>query len=284
MPAPWVVLHGDIDQVCNPSTIAEFVGRTGNAELVRLPHVGHGFSVARNWLPQFLAAFDGLTADSLVTPPPAGDVAGLPLVEVPATGEGAGGVAGETFAVIISGDGGWASIDRSLAEALSPRGIPVVGLDALRYFWTRRTPDGAAHDLTRIVDHYIAKWHRQRVLLIGYSLGADVLPFLATRLPPALQDRTALVALVGPSHRTDFAFHVTEWLPGGARNAPYAVLPEVERLTGFRVLCLYGGDDTDTICPTLDRKRFDVVELPGGHHFNGDYARIADMILRAAKQ
>jgi type IV secretory pathway VirJ component len=284
--APWVVLHGDIDEVCSPGAVAEFVGQTGNAELVRLPHVGHGFSVARNWMPQFLAAFDRLTAESLPPPPAAGgDVAGLPLIEVPAmgAGAGAGAGAGETFAVIISGDGGWASIDRSLAEALAPRGIPVVGLDALRYFWTRRTPDGAADDLARIMDHYMDKWQRQRVLLIGYSLGADVLPFLAARLPPALKDRTVLVALVGPSHRTDFEFHVTEWLPGGAGTAPYAVLPAVEQLTGLKVLCLYGGDDADTICPALDRKRFDVVELPGGHHFNGDYARLADIILRAAR-
>jgi type IV secretory pathway VirJ component len=277
LPAPWVALHGDIDQVCSPDTIAKFVAQTGNAELVALPHVGHGFSVRRNWMPQFQAAFARLAVAPPPPPPLVGDVADLPLVEVPAAGSG------ETFAVIISGDGGWAGIDRSLAEALAPRGIPVVGLDALRYFWTRRTPDGAARDLARIVEHYQAAWQKRRVLLIGYSLGADVLPFLATRLPPALMERTAAIALLGPGHHTAFEFHVTEWLPGGAHNAPYAVLPEVQKLTGTKILCLYGADDTDTICPALDPKAFEVVELPGGHHFGGDYARLATIILQAAR-
>jgi type IV secretory pathway VirJ component len=277
LPAPWIALHGDIDQVCGPDAIARFVAQTGNAELVRLPHVGHGFSVQRNWLPQFQAALARLSAAAPPPPPLVGDVADLPLVEVPAAG------AGETFAVIISGDGGWAGIDRSLAEALAPRGVPVVGLDALRYFWTRRTPDGAARDLARIVDHYLAVWQKRRVLLIGYSLGADVLPFLASRLPPALTERTALIALVGPGHRVDFEFRVTQWLPGGAHNLPYAVLPEVQKLVGSKVLCLYGADETDTICPLLDPKTFEVAQLPGGHHFGGDYARLAAIILQAAR-
>ncbi len=275
--APWIVLHGDIDQVCSPDTVLRFVAQTGDAELVRLPHVGHGFGVVRNWMPQLQAAFARLAKAVPPTPPVVGDVADLPLVEVPAAG------AGETFAVIISGDGGWAGIDRSLAEALAPRGVPVVGLDALRYFWTRRTPDGAARDLARIVEHYRTAWQKQRVLLIGYSLGADVLPFLASRLPPALTARTVAIVLLGPGHSTDFEFRVTEWLPGGTRNAPYAVLPEVRKLVGRKVLCLYGADETDTICPSLDPRAFKVVKLPGGHHFGGDYARLASVILQAAR-
>jgi type IV secretory pathway VirJ component len=42
--------------------------------------------------------------------------------------------------VLISGDGGWASIDKGIAKALVARGVPVAGLDSLRYFWSERTP------------------------------------------------------------------------------------------------------------------------------------------------
>src|SRR4029450_13214563 len=95
-------------------------------------------------------------------PPAAPDFADLPLVELPASG-----APGDTIAVILSGDGGWANIDRDLGEQLAARGIGVVGLNSLRYFWTRRTPDGAASDLTRILRHYLASWHARRVLLLG---------------------------------------------------------------------------------------------------------------------
>ena len=44
-------------------------------------------------------------------------------------------------------------------------------------------------------------WHlarrKQRVLLVGYSFGADVLPFVVNRLPPDLRDRVASVSLLG---------------------------------------------------------------------------------------
>ena len=48
------------------------------------------------------------------------------------------------------------------------------------------------------------------------------------------------------------------------------------------VLCIYGDDESDSLCPKLDPKKFDVVKLKGGHHFDGDYAGLARQILAAA--
>ena len=72
-----------------------------------------------------------------------------------------------------------------MAAALSAKGIPVVGLDSLRYFWTARTPEGLAADTDRMIRYYLAHFGKKRVLLIGYSQGADVLPFAVNRLPAA---------------------------------------------------------------------------------------------------
>jgi type IV secretory pathway VirJ component len=271
---PWVALHGAIDQVCAPDTVAAFVRNTGNAEIVRLPEVGHGFGVVRNWMPQFRAAYARLIEQPIPeTPVASTGLPGLPLVEVPATG------GGDTLAVIVSGDGGWAGIDRSLAEVLARQGIPVVGIDALRYFWSRRTPDGASRDLARVIEHYLARWNKRRLIVIGYSFGADVLPFMVTRLPTDVRARIALVALISPQRYADFEFHMTDWLPTGGRKTPYAILPEVRRLAGTSLLCLYGADEHGTICPALDTTRFDVRMMPGGHHFGGEYERLAAVIL-----
>ncbi len=49
---------------------------------------------------------------------------------------------GPTFAVILSGDGGWAGLDKKVAAALAAQGIDVVGIDSLRYFWSERTRRG----------------------------------------------------------------------------------------------------------------------------------------------
>jgi type IV secretory pathway VirJ component len=74
----------------------------------------------------------------------------LPLGDVARQGTGS-----DTFAVIISGDGGWAGIDRDIAGALSRKGMDVVGLNSLQYFWTRRTPEEASRDMDRILRHYL---------------------------------------------------------------------------------------------------------------------------------
>lgn len=272
---PWIVLQGTIDKVCNPQRTIDYMRRVANGKTVVLPRVGHGYSVQRHWVPQFRAAVKELFGAS---PPPGvrltESVAGLPLVEVGGPG------AGDTLAVLLSGDGGWASLDRQVGIALAARGLPVIGLDSLRYFWTKRTPDGAALDLARLLRHYLDLWHKRRVVVIGYSFGADVLPFMIHRLPDDLQRRLLLAALISPSPKVSFEFHVTDWLPGSGGR--YEVAPEVEKLGALHTLCFYGAEEDDSICPRLPKGSVSVVRAEGGHHLGGNYAEIAERILRAA--
>ncbi|HEY2395214.1 MAG TPA: hypothetical protein VGH81_04415 [Rudaea sp.] len=51
--SPWIVLQGDIDQVCNPPATETFVKQVERGRVVMLPKVGHGYSVPRNWMPQY---------------------------------------------------------------------------------------------------------------------------------------------------------------------------------------------------------------------------------------
>ncbi len=197
---------------------------------------------------------------------------------MPPTAGAAG--ANDRLAVIISGDGGWAGIDREVGGALAARGIPVVGLNSLKYFWQEKPPDVIGRDLERILGHYLAVWHKQRVLLIGYSLGADVLPFMFNRLSPPLQKQVELIALLGPSKLASFEFHVTQWVGGGS-NTDRPVLPEVQKLRGRApVLCLYGKEEEDSICPGLSPALGKSIGFAGAHHFGGDYGALADRILK----
>jgi type IV secretory pathway VirJ component len=298
--APFVALQGTADETCLPAETERYVQQVKNGEIVLLPKVGHGFSVQARWMPQFKEAFQKMTgpaerpaaqpaaarhgtaggAAAAAAPPAAGapPVAGLPLVEVPARGHG--GADAQRLAVIVSGDGGWAGIDREVGGALAARGIPVVGLNSLSYFWRSRTPDEIARDLARILEHYFAAWGKQRAILVGYSMGADVLPFMVDRLPEALRDRVDLVALLGPEKMASFEFHVTQWLGGGsASDRP--VMPEIRKLAGRpRLLCLYGEKESDSICPGLDPALGRSVGFAGSHHFGGNYDALAERILQ----
>jgi type IV secretory pathway VirJ component len=186
------------------------------------------------------------------------------------------------LAVIASGDGGWADLDESVAVGLAARGVPVVGWNSLRYYWTPRTPDGAAADLARILAHYLTAWGKRRALLVGYSFGADVLPFLAARLPAGLQARVAGVALLGLSKAASFEFHVAGWL-GREVGPQWPTVPEVKRIAALHVTCVTGSDETGSACHELAHGGARVVELSGGHHFGGDYARLVQVLLEGAR-
>lgn len=275
---PWIAFQGSADQVCNAQATAAYVRQVKNGELVLLPRVGHGFALQKNWMPQFKKAFAKLAAPkaSEVSRAP-GTLTDLPLVEVSAARPGSG-----LMAVFYSGDGGWAGLDQEVSRGLAEHGVPVIGLNTLRYFWTARTPDSAARDLERILRHYLEPLKKERIVLIGYSLGADVLPFLVNRLPEDLSRRVAQVVLVGPSSRVDFEFHLSDWL-GGAPGKGFPVLPEVRKMKGENCLCLYGTEETDSICPELHQAGARVAALGGAHHFGGNYPAIVKEIVNALK-
>jgi len=275
LPTPWIVLQGEIDRVCSNEETRSFVRAIPEANFVLLPHGEQGFSAEGNWLPEFKKAYGRLMDEEETTSAASGALDDLPLVEVPAHGNRS-----DLFAVIISGDGGWAGLDREVGESLAQRGIPVVGLNSLQYFWTRRTPDGASEDLTRILRHYQHAWNKNHVLLIGYSLGADVLPFMANRLPSDLLDQVRGIVLLGPGRKTEFEFHLTEWLGGSGARTAKPVLPEVEKLRGRKVICMYGAEETASLCPLLGPGLAKVTPIAGGHHFGGQYGAISEIILQ----
>ncbi|OGD20983.1 MAG: hypothetical protein A2W03_07715 [Candidatus Aminicenantes bacterium RBG_16_63_16] len=193
---PWVVLQGAADQVCDPSSTESYVRRVRQAEIILLPKVGHGFAVQRNWMPQFREAFSRIFRMEIPSPEiPVKSLSDLPLIEVPAKK-----TAGDLLAVHLTGDGGWGVTDKGLSAELAEQGIPVVALNSLKYFWNRRTPESASQDLARILSRYILAWGKARVMLVGYSLGADVLPFMYNRLPDDLRQRVVSVVLLGPAH------------------------------------------------------------------------------------
>jgi type IV secretory pathway VirJ component len=273
---PWIAFQGQKDQVCNPHAADEFAAQVANGEIVRLPLVGHGFSVERNWMPQFREAYAKLTArvEAPAQRPP--DISDLPVQEVHAAGTS------EEFALLLTGDGGWAGLDQELAARLAASGVPTVALNSLKYFWTERSPDETARDVARMLRHYFAAWNKQRVLLVGYSFGADVLPFVVNRLPPDLRQKVVSVSLLGIDANASFEVRVADWV--GADNGGPATRPELAAVTKLPVLCIYGEGESDSICPGLPAAGAVSREQIGkGHHFSGEYDTLAERILAFAR-
>jgi type IV secretory pathway VirJ component len=183
-------------------------------------------------------------------------------------------------AVIYSGDGGWAQIDRDLGKFLVAQGIPVIGLDTLQYFWREKAPAAAAADLRRILEAADGLYPGRKVLLIGYSYGAEVMPFLVNRLPPPLGERIEALFLLNPGLQVEFEVHFTDWLNLSVLAGGRPILPEARALQVPRKICIFGEDESEVVlCPKLPQPAFTVMTLPGGHHFGGDYESLGRLML-----
>jgi type IV secretory pathway VirJ component len=207
-----------------------------------------------------------------------GGVERFPLVELPARRAG-----GHTLALVLSGDGNWAPMISGLARTLADQGISVVGVRSATYLCRGRGPDEVAADLERVLRTYLARWGRQRIVVVGYSRGADMAPFLASRLPPDLRARLRLVALLSPAEKAALEFHWIDLLRSVSRPHDIPLLPEVRRLAGTPVLCVYGRTEEGALCPVAPRGLMKVVARPGGHATT-NHALLASLILSALRE
>src|SRR3546814_12060316 len=89
----------------------------------------------------------------------------------------------------------------------------------------------------------------------------------------------AVTAMMGLEARADFEFHVTNWV-GSSGGLPIA--PEMQKLDAGHSLCVYGVEEDDSLCPSLDPQKIRLVKLPGGPHFDGNYDHPARKIGRAS--
>lgn len=200
----------------------------------------------------------------------------LPVVEVPATQPG------DTVSLFYSGDGGWRDLDKAVAEQMAELGYPVVGVDTLRYFWQRKSPEQAASDLSELMREYREKWHAKRFVLIGYSFGADVMPALYNRLPDSDKKQVDAVLLLALARSGAFEIRVQGWLGKDASEA--ATGPELVKLPAEKVLCIYGTEEAPESGCTQPEATGENLQLPGGHHYDKDYPALAQRLIAAIQK
>lgn len=269
---PWIVLHGKLDKVCNYTDVADFVKKTTDAELISLPETGHGFSKWADFMPQMKDAVNRLIEKYDSGQPQKGEsdlVKNLPLVIT----EPEAPINDGLVALFISGDGGWYSFEQSIADKLAEDGIPTVGLDSKKYFWKRRTPEETTADMEMALNYYCKVWKRERFLLIGYSLGAEIIPFIANRLPDEMKSASSSV-LLSPEPNTDFEVHISNMLGMGSRQNIYKVPEEIIRMKPVRTLIIYGSGEKTPLPDLIGGSGATVVKIPGDHHYKFDIALI----------
>ena len=196
----------------------------------------------------------------------------LPLIEIPVTARHG------TLAVLLTGDEG-------MADELKRNGIPVVGFVSPSYLQVPRSPTGAGRDLDCVLEHYLAAWQCDHILVIGYSRGADLVPFMVSRLPSELRTRVTVVTLIGLSDVASFQYRPVDLFAAELRFNDYPVEPELTKLRGMRLICISGERERGSLCPALDSGVVRVATHPGGHRLTREAGRggVAMVIAAAAE-
>lgn len=200
-------------------------------------------------------------------------------------------VAGEDFAIkewdasthekpllfYISGDGGFNRFSTGLCEALNKKDFDVIAMNSKTYFDDKKTPEQTTLDITNFLSKKLAGRKNQQVIFIGYSFGADVLPFVLNRLPKNFQYDVKTSFILASSGSTDFEIHWSD-LFGGNSKRSMDVVTEINKLQNKKIVIIDGTGDHH-----LDRNlitiKYKYLILPGGHHFDGDIDEVANQLV-----
>lgn len=285
--SPFIALLGEKDQVCDLKTVQEFIDKTTNSKMVLLPKVGHGFSVQKNWMPQFIDAFKNMLSfdagkKAQLKPQPQQNRAirkpknmdDLPLKIVPAAGS-----TKNSLVFMISGDGGWTGFDQELASHFAKQSFPVVGLDALHYFWSEKKPEVVAKEITPILEYYMAEWNCKDIILVGYSFGADFVPFLENKLSADIKSKVKMMAMLSPDEWADFEIHISDMFNIVDSEDDNNVKTELQK-TNCKTLLVFGSEEVPNKFESLPKTHFKQLVIQGGHHYGNNFDALTGGIIK----
>ncbi|MCU7547717.1 virulence factor [Chitinophagaceae bacterium LB-8] len=184
---------------------------------------------------------------------------------------------GKPLIFFISGDGGWKGFAPTLAKTFNNKGYPVMGLDAKSYFWTRKTPEQAAKDIGALLVSFLKESKNKNFILMGYSFGADVVPFIQSRLHKELTPSLMHTVLLSPSPKADFEVHIMEMM-GIIKSNGLSVAEEISKLT-CPVTLVFGSDDSNQLMIPNKANSIHSIYLPGNHHFNDNINLLVNSII-----
>jgi len=282
--APFIVMQGKWDVVCPFSDTKRYLDSIPTAELITLPMVGHGFLITKNWEPQFSVAYQKIVREQSYTQKLAAQnqlLQSQQLVplnsDMPLTLNPTSLKNSLPLAFFISGDGGWTNFDQAICAKLAEKGMPAVGLDAQKYFWNEKQPRETADEITNAVKHYMQQWNKSSFILIGYSFGAGVVPFIASNISGPLKETLKGVFCLSPDETADFEIHISDMLNLGHKEK-YNVISELKKITTLRPVCVFGNDEGVELRNLFSIKGVRVETLPGSHHYNNDFNALATII------
>ncbi|WP_300670423.1 AcvB/VirJ family lysyl-phosphatidylglycerol hydrolase [Soonwooa sp.] len=180
----------------------------------------------------------------------------------------------------ISGDAGFNTFSKSLSEHLHEAGYDVFALNSKAYFWNKKTPTQAASEVERYINHQLDGRDNQHVILMGFSFGADVTPFIYNRFSDQMKKNIEKIIVIGPSQSNDFEIHLSEYV-GVTKKRHFLVIPEINKITDKPILLIM-SDLEYMYFPFKKIKlgnNYKMLHIHGDHQYDNNTKMLADTLV-----
>jgi len=179
------------------------------------------------------------------------------------------------YVIFLTGDFGFMNFDKEIVHYLNVRHVSVVVLNSKNYFRSAKSPAQLGHDFAFLINQYNRKWNQHKVVLMGYSMGAEVIPFAVNRLEEKSRLQLSDIILIAPGQKAIFRLKPTDYLFEEKKGTDiYSELVKMRAQRSY-IIC----DDSPY---SIRKKNLDGVcdhdFLGGGHHFGHNYALLSKLI------
>jgi len=124
------------------------------------------------------------------------------------------------------------------------------------------------------------KWHKKSFIFVGYSFGADVLPFIVNNLDEDTKAYIGGLAMMSPDKLGDFEIHVLDMLSLGSPKNKFDVPSEAKKIQKIKVLALFGDEEPEDEVQDFRDIGLTIETIPGSHHYNNDVNAVVAAICK----
>ena len=184
------------------------------------------------------------------------------------------------YVILLTGNGGWQNLVQSVTRYLNAKNVSVLAINTKKYLWSEKDPAQISYDLQTLIDRYNNKWGQKNVVIIGFSMGAEVLPFAINCMEDKYMHELNDLILIGPWQKVTFKIRLVDYF--FELNKGSDLYPELLKIKTRKayVIC---DDKEFSICRKDLEGVIDYDLLRGGHHFGGDYITLSELIGKRLK-
>lgn len=179
------------------------------------------------------------------------------------------------YVILLTGNGGWRKLVQSITLYLNQKDVSVVAINTKKYLLSRKSPGQICCDLETLIDRYNSKWKGKKVVMMGYSMGAEVLPFAVNCMNNQYKQKINDLILIAPGLSATFKVKLRDYY--WEVNEGEDIYSELKRMNKVKtyVIC----DDTKfSICHKNLDGVVDYDFLSGGHHFGRDFNTLSELV------